>query len=132
MSSDKIQTSRSSYGPVTVLLVEDEPNARDACEIYLTWCGYDVRVAADVEEALQQAARTIPQIAVCDWRLANGDSGIDAAKELQRLYGTLVIFVTALPLDELRAASEDVEVLEYLRKPISLPQLARSISHSVN
>lgn len=110
-----------------VLVVEDEPSAREASQRYLAHCGYQVQAAADASAALASAADNPPDLAVCDWRLGGGDDGVDVARALQEAHGTAVIFATARPLDELREVTRDLNVTAYLRKPISLRALASVI-----
>jgi DNA-binding response OmpR family regulator len=50
------------------------------------------------------------------------------ARELQRRYGTAIIFITALPLERLREATQDLSVAAYMHKPISLVVLAEKIA----
>lgn len=110
-----------------VLLVEDEPAALEASRQYLSRSGWCVDAASNASQALQMAKQNIPDVLVCDWRLGDGGTGVDVARELQQLYPVKVIFVTAHPLDELREAAFDLDVLRYLRKPISLVILASTI-----
>lgn len=110
-----------------VLIVEDEAAAREASERYLGFVGHDVMTAADASEAFARAKERSPEVAICDWRLGGGPDGAAVARELQKQYGTSIIFVTAHPLDELRDVTEDIRVTRYLRKPVQLPQLIDAI-----
>lgn len=114
--------------PAKVLVVEDEPNAREASRLYLSHCGHEVTTAANAESAIQQAEEQQPDVLVCDWRLGAGGSGVDVAREIQRRYATPVIFVTAYPIDELVEATADLAVSRYLKKPVSLAVLAAAIA----
>lgn len=110
-----------------VLIVEDEAAAREASQRYLGFVGHDVVAAANANEAFAQAEASIPEVAICDWRLGGGPDGTVVARKLQEKYGTSIIFVTAHPLDELRDVTEDIKVTRYLRKPIQFPQLIEAI-----
>lgn len=110
-----------------ILIVEDERFAREASERYLDCCGYRVATAASAEEAFREAAANTPDVVVCDWRLDGRPDGVDVARELQCRYGSALVFVTAYPLDELRAATGDLDVARYLRKPFSLAALADAL-----
>ncbi|MBT8078660.1 MAG: response regulator [Gammaproteobacteria bacterium] len=126
--SERQNHSTKTDAQTCVLIVEDEPSAREASELYLGRLGYCVATASNAAEALQQAATHAPDIAVCDWRLGDGPDGVEVARQLQQRYKTPIVFVTAHPIDELREASEDINVSRYLRKPISLPTLAKTIA----
>ena len=109
---------------VAVLVVEDEAAAREASELYLAYCGYDVETAADASSALESAEQQVPNVLVCDWRLGAGGDGVEVARTIQEKFGVPVIFMTAHPMDELREATTDLNVSGFLRKPISLAVLA--------
>lgn len=110
------------------LVVEDEPSAREATARYLESRGHDVWTAANGQEALEQAARLEPEVLVCDWCLGSRPDGVEVARQLTERYGVAVIFTTAHPIDELRGETEDLPVLRYFRKPVSLPELADAVA----
>ena len=116
--------------PSKVLVVEDEPNAREASRLYLSRCGHKVVTAADAKSAIQEAARLEPDVLVCDWRLGEGGNGVDVAREIQGRYEIPGIFVTAHPIDELIEATADIAVSRYMRKPVSLADLAEAIQQA--
>jgi CheY-like chemotaxis protein len=113
---------------VRVLIVEDEPSAREASMRFLDRCGCEVATAGEANEAIEQAEQLQPDVVVCDWQLGGSKTGVDVARELQQRYNVHIIFVTAYPLDELRNASNGIRVHRYLRKPISLNSLAETIA----
>jgi DNA-binding response OmpR family regulator len=112
-----------------VLVVEDEPTAREAVRLFLEFRGHEVSVAATAEEALETAERFGPQVLVCDWQLKSGADGVQVAHSLQREHDVAVIMVTAHRLealkDEVRRFAVDVSA--YRRKPVSLASLAETI-----
>lgn len=114
----------------TVLIVEDEPAAREASERYLIFIGHEVATAANASEALEKAEALDPDVVVCDWRLGSGPDGTTVARELQKRYNVPIIFVTAHPIEELRDVTEDILVSRYIRKPVQLTALARAIDES--
>ncbi|MDX5332390.1 MAG: response regulator, partial [Caulobacteraceae bacterium] len=82
--------------PFKVLIVEDE--ALLAMEL-----GYLVQETGMVEaghamdsaQAVQEARRHSPDIALVDVHLADGPTGIDAAREIAGHHGAVVLFMTA-------------------------------------
>ena len=118
-----------------VLVVEDEPSARDAMQRFLQFCGYSVSVASSANDAMRQAVRCPPDVLVCDWKLDgddkdNGDDGVDTAINLQRRYRMAVILVTAHQLDALKSKARGIglDVSVFRRKPLSLSRLANDIA----
>ncbi len=43
----------ASENRLCALAADDEPDSREAVAVLLRWCGYDVKLAADSEQALQ-------------------------------------------------------------------------------
>lgn len=122
--------SRQEKQRKTVLIVEDEPAAREASERYLVFVGHEVATAANAREALEKAEALHPDVVVCDWRLGDGPDGTTVARELQKKHNVAIIFVTAHPIEELRDVTEDILVSRYIRKPVQLTALARAIDES--
>lgn len=114
-----------------ILIVEDEPAAREATRRYLEYCGYDVDSAATATQAMEKAEIKHPHVLVCDCRLGNSNDGIEAARAIQQRFGAAVIFVTAYSSNDLRAQLQDIDVVACLRKPISLSTLARVVGAGI-
>lgn len=55
--------------PVPLLLVEDEPEIREALGEYLEACGFVVTLAPDAHTGLAEALAGGPQVVVCDLSL---------------------------------------------------------------
>lgn len=80
-----------------ILLVEDEYLVATSLKFVLETMGYEVvGVADNVASAVTEAERTRPNLAFVDIQLAQGDSGLDAAAELQKR-GVICIFLTGNP-----------------------------------
>lgn len=109
------------------MVVEDEPAARQATQRYLEYCGFDVEIAASASEALQKSSQFRPQVVVCDCKLGDGNDGIDVARQIQREFGSMVIFVTAWAFKDVREQFHGIEVTDCLRKPVRLGRLAEVI-----
>lgn len=109
-----------------VLVVEDEPNARDAVQRFLQFRGHDVTVAATAQDALDRATLCPPDVLVCDWKLDGDADGVDTAATLQRRFNMAVILITAHRIEDLKrkARTSGLMVSAYRRKPLSLAGLA--------
>ncbi|HZD51845.1 MAG TPA: response regulator [Woeseiaceae bacterium] len=121
--------SKPNGGAIRILLVEDEPDAREAVQRFLEFRGHEVRIAATAGEALLSAARCPPDVLVCDWMLDGEIDGVEAAARLQRRHGLSVVLVTAHRMEDLRrrARRAGVAVSVCWRKPLSLSRLADAI-----
>ncbi len=115
-----------------VLIVEDEPNAREATRRFLEFRGHRVKAVGSAEEARICAAAWRPEVVVCDWELGGEEDGVDVARSLQEDLGAAVIFMTGHPLDKLRKKTGDLRVSRYLRKPLSLEALGEAVKSAVH
>lgn len=116
----------------SVLLVEDEPAQREILAYNLGSEGYDVRVAADGEEALVLVAEQVPDLILLDWMLPHV-SGLEICRRLRQRAET-----KSVPILMLSARSEEVDRVrgletgadDYMVKPYSVTELmARLKAH---
>jgi two-component system response regulator RegA len=68
----------------TLLLVDDDRPFREALAVAFARRGYEVRTAADAEEALALCASWVPERAVIDLRMP-GASGLELLRALKRV-----------------------------------------------
>lgn len=78
-----------------ILIIEDEALiALDTSGYLLEW-GYEVcGVAASVCDALHQAERSRPDVALVDVQLRNGGDGVAAARLIRERWNVAVVFLT--------------------------------------
>lgn len=98
-----------------ILLVEDEALIALTLEMTLDEAGYTILgPVATAARALELAERTVPDLALVNIDLRDGDSGIILASELHHRWTVPVLFVSGQRADAL--AHRDV-ALGYLGKP---------------
>jgi len=81
----------------SVLIVDDEPNIVRSLQFLMTKAGYDVRVARDGEQALDEIAKTQPDLVLLDVMMPKRD-GFDVCQTIRanpRWAGVRVIMLTA-------------------------------------
>ncbi len=110
-----------------ILIIEDEHAARSAMEQYLRISGFEVAAVATPEAALSTAAEFNADVLVLDWELGSETDGVDVARELQHDGSPELIFITGQSLAELQRESDDLEVRAYFQKPVSLPDIAKTL-----
>lgn len=99
-----------------VLIIEDEALVAMDLQLLLEDLGAEVcGIAARQRQAVELARRTEPELLLADVKLAEGDSGIEAVREILQTRDIPVIFVTAFP-DRL-FARQSVEPAAILTKP---------------
>ena len=90
------QVNCANSNAVKVLIVEDEFLVALQLEDILTGAGHSVLGIA-CDRASAGAVTEAPQVALVDVNLRDGPSGPEIARQLSRLYGTAIIYVTANP-----------------------------------
>lgn len=82
--------------PLRILIVEDEVLLAVELEYLVSSTGAEaVGHAMTSPEAVELAERLHPDLALVDVHLADGSSGIDAAREMTDHCGAIVLFITA-------------------------------------
>ena len=115
----------------TILVVDDDPKVVRVVEINLAQEGYQIRTAADGEEALAAVARERPDLVLLDVMMPRMD-GFEALKRLKADPATAEI-----PIIMLTARAQDEDVFEgygtgaqwYLTKPFDPTELRRVVRH---
>jgi two-component system response regulator AlgR len=116
--------------PVNVLIVDDEPPARDRLgRLIEELDGYQVAAqCGSGAQALELVTRLQPDVVLLDIRMP-GMSGIEAAQHLLTMaQPPAVIFTTAY--DEYALQAFDSQAVGYLLKPVRRERLARALEHA--
>jgi CheY-like chemotaxis protein len=115
--------------PCRVLIVEDDALiALDLQQTIEELGGLVVGRASRTPEAIGLAAKYKPDVVLMDIRLAGGSDGIDAARGIQRLRQTPIIFVTGNTDPVTRGRVLEFGDAPLLNKPVD-QVLLRSILH---
>jgi len=117
-----------------ILLVDDEPDFVETVEFFLSGSGYQVFVAKNGKEALQQAERENPDLILMDVMMPEMD-GLEACRGLKEDPTTNsipIIMLTAKgrkedAIDALAAGADS-----YVVKPFNLPDLVERIEKILN
>lgn len=113
----------------TLLLVEDEPDLRDALGEYLEACGFAVTVAATAADAWNEAGAHEPQIVLCDLSLPDqrGDAFLVG---FHQVFPRPLLFVHSgdsqfCPSDDLVGCGVTTD--RVFTKPADLPLLVKKL-----
>ena len=101
-----------------VLVVDDEAIVRDVLGRYLEKDGFIVDTAADGEAALEQAARSRPDLVVLDLMLPNLD-GLEVLRRIRERAEVPVVLLTAKGEEVDRVVGLEVGADDYVTKPFS-------------
>lgn len=113
-----------------VLIADDEPIIRLGLQSILEEMGHRVITAANGREALQQAKRHLPDMAILDIKMPYTD-GLQAAATLSRDLPMPILLLTAFSDKELIEQATDLPIQGYLVKPVRPGELAATMSVAV-
>ena len=107
-----------------ILILDDDPIARDIFGRVLTSEGYEVRIAGTAEDAMNTAEEFKPQAFVSDWMLKEELDGLDVARVLREKNPDLrIFFITGLPADHLKNQLNGLSVCRIYEKPAQFDPL---------
>ena len=111
--------------PRRILIVDDDFAISETLQEGLRAAGYEVAVAADGLQAVEEAGRTAPDLIILDFHMpgGGGTSAYTALRELGPTLKTPVIFLTAVPLAEVKSSVPWGENTFFVAKPAGLDQL---------
>lgn len=110
-----------------VLVVDDEPDARELLQEFLAGKGYEVLTASDGEEALQRVEAERPHLIFLDVRMPKMD-GLEVLKRVREIDQEVgVIMVTALREEEIGRQALELGAFDYITKPLDLKYLEQSL-----
>ncbi|HZP13195.1 MAG TPA: sigma-54 dependent transcriptional regulator [Nevskiaceae bacterium] len=110
-----------------VLIVDDDPQTREALGALTAAEGFSVAVAADLREARIQLTRQQPDALLIDLTLPDG-SGLDLIPEVERRSGTEIILITGNASVETAVEALRVGAADYLVKPVNVARLRAVLS----
>ena len=111
---------------VRVLVVDDEPLIVQMLSIALGYENFEVSVARDGLEAIQQAGRMRPDLVILDVMLPQMD-GIEVCRRLRNGSDVGILMLTARGEDGDQVQGLDSGADDYLVKPFTLPVLLARI-----
>ncbi len=115
-----------------VLVLDDEPDARALIEIVLRPAGYDIRPAADGEEALRMLREEPVAVALVDL-LMPGMSGVAFLREIESLPAEnrpVVIVCSGRRQEEIESDVDGLIAFDILTKPFELHDLERRVERA--
>jgi PleD family two-component response regulator len=111
--------------PPRILIADDTPQAAELHEVYLANEGYDVRIASDGEQTLQQVAEWHPDLILLDVMMPR-ISGFEVCKRLRADPATkdiAILMITALDQQADVERAVEAGTNDFLSKPINKAEL---------
>ncbi len=116
----------SEAAPARVLIVEDEKDLARMVAAYLERAGYEVHVAYDGREAVEQARSIEPEVIVLDLGLPGLD-GIEVCRQVRTFSDCYVLMLTARAEEVDLLVGLSVGADDYLTKPFSPRELVARV-----
>lgn len=123
--------------PITILIIDDDPDYREFVRIVLESQGYAVLEAENAEDGLALMHSELPELVLLDAMMSYELAGVGiirTVREDSRLAGIPLILISAvLSQDEDRflRADERAMVNRFLTKPISPDQLLAEVASTL-
>jgi DNA-binding NtrC family response regulator len=115
---------------ITVLVIDDEANARENIRDFLTPMGYEVIGASTLTEAREYLKQGVGDVIILDVMLGDG-YGPDLLYETASLPARPpIILITAFPSIEMAVDAMKSGAHDFLSKPFDLVQLEKSIQRA--
>jgi cyclic di-GMP phosphodiesterase len=116
---------------VTTLIVDDEESVRTSLARFLSGIGHEVVTCASTTDALGEARRRKISCILLDVRLPDG-SGLDLVPQLLELEPYVaILMLTAVNDAQSAALCMQRGAMDYLVKPVDLPDLERAIGRAL-
>ncbi len=108
--------------PFRVLVVDDEPQIRRVLRLALTSQGFDLRVAADGESALDTLRDWPPDLVVTDLSMP-GVNGLELCRRIRQTSAVPIIVLSVKGEERTKVAALDAGADDYVTKPFGMDEL---------
>jgi DNA-binding response OmpR family regulator len=110
----------------TVLIVEDDPDVREATAEYLATRGFQVHAAQDGGALRRRLAQSLPDLVLLDLNLP-GEDGLSLARHLRERHDLPIIMVTGARDVVDRVVGLEAGADDYVAKPFEMRELLARI-----
>ena len=115
-----------------VMVIEDDLEVLEMLKDFLEVKGFDVTVESDGLKALELIPKILPDIIVMDLLLP-GEHGINLIRTVKEKYFIPIIAISGIyKKDEIEDIIEDYFVEDFMKKPLTLEELAKKINKIIN
>ncbi|MCP4638959.1 MAG: response regulator transcription factor [bacterium] len=115
-----------------ILVVDDDPDIREACTLVLEAKGHEVQSAGSREEGMKAIAAGQPDLMILDVMMEQPDDGMAMAQELRRQgFAKPILMLTSISKVTGLSYGEDESVVpvdEFVEKPIAPDALVAKVA----
>lgn len=105
-----------------VLVVDDDPDLREALAQFLTLHGHEVSLAAHGAEALARVARQMPGLILLDMKMPVMN-GWEFARDFRARYGRAAPIVVLTAAQDAALRAQEIDAEGFIPKPFELDEL---------
>ncbi|MGH7592673.1 MAG: HD domain-containing phosphohydrolase [Gemmatimonadales bacterium] len=132
MHNAPFSATQLSESPTTTLIVDDEEAIRNSLQRFLVSIGHEVVTARNAAEAANEVARRRISCVLLDVQLPDA-SGLDLVQALiTKEPHVAILMLTALNDAHAAALCMQRGAMDYLVKPVDLPELERAIARALS
>jgi DNA-binding response OmpR family regulator len=106
-----------------ILVVDDDPDLTDACQLVLEQAGHEVQVAHSSVEGMSAVTSFAPDLLILDVMMAEPDDGIAMAQRLRRggFDAPILLLTSISKVTGMEYGRDDVlvPVDDFIEKPVS-------------
>ncbi|HEU4716379.1 MAG TPA: response regulator [Bacteroidia bacterium] len=119
--------------PLTILIVDDEPDIREFISYFLSHKGYRVFAASNGREAVDIAKRVIPDLVILDILMPemNGYETCRVLRSTPGLEMTRILFLSALSESYVGEISDKLNADGFISKPIRMGMLVKKVEERI-
>jgi CheY-like chemotaxis protein len=127
--SASARATETTPAACSILIVEDNADARDTLATLLQMLGHRTELAANGSEGIARALAVRPQVALIDLGLPDLD-GLEVARQIRAALGDAVrlVALTGHALEEDRRRTEEAGFSAHLSKPVEIEELNRVLA----
>lgn len=122
------EATPSAASKASILFVDDDPAILTGMRLLMQESGFEVATAASGEEAMARLQGRAPDILISDFRLPQGESGVDVAQRVrERSRSDLPVIILTGDTSAQDLETTALEPCRILRKPVDSDQLIELI-----
>ena len=116
-----------------ILIIDDNPDIRNILNDLISDAGYETRIAANYNQALNEIDKKLPDVAIIDVKLDKGDNdGIELLNHIKNKNKDIpVIIISGHANIEMAIKSLKSGAFEFLEKPFDEERLMNFVKRAV-
>ena len=111
----------------TVLVVDDDDDLRTMVAFVLETAGYELRLATDGLDALEQLQAGLPDLILLDMRMPRMD-GWEFGRRVRAMHGHRIPVVVMTAAEHAEKRAQEIDADDFVSKPFDVDHLLRVVA----